>query len=163
LTYFVSFCLLGLGVIGGSSSFSGKSGQGSGDYIVASQAKKPVINIWQWGKPQVQMQCRIQELTPSICVDTNGFYIFGGTKGGRIFCWEVSSGDLVMSWQAHYKAVTTMVMSSCGTFLVSGAEDGMIRTWDVPTLLTSPRGSGSKKNIPPFRYVYMHINMYIVL
>ena len=138
-------------MIGGSSAFSGKSGGGSGDYIVASQSKKPLINIWQWGKPQVQMQCRIQEITTSITVDTNGFYIFGGTKGGRIFCWEISSGNLVLSWQGHYKAVTTMVMTTCGTFLLSGADDGMVRAWDVPSLLTTTRGVGSKKSIPPFR------------
>lgn len=148
-------------MIGGPSAFSGKSSGGSGDYIVASQSKKPLINIYQWGKPQVQMQCRIQELTTSICVDANGFHIFGGTKGGRIFCWEISSGNLVLSWQAHYKSVTTMVMTPCGSFLVSGADDGMVRAWDVPNLLTSSRAIGSKKNIPPFRSACGRLNLLV--
>ena len=141
-------------MIGGPSSFSGKSKQGSGDYIVATQSKKPLINIWQWGKPQVLMQCRIQEITTSICVDSNGFYIFGGTKGGRIFCWEVSSGNLVQTWQGHYKAITVMCMTDCGTYLLSGGDDGMARAWDIPTLLATCGKGGVKKRITPFRYVH---------
>jgi hypothetical protein len=42
-------------VINGSSSFSGNSPCGSGDYIAVAQSNKPLINIWQWGKPQVML------------------------------------------------------------------------------------------------------------
>lgn len=37
--------------VGGPSSFSGQGS--SGDYVVVAQSKKPQINVWQWGKPQV--------------------------------------------------------------------------------------------------------------
>ena len=39
--------------VGGPSSFAGQGY--SGDYVVVSQSKKPQINVWQWGKPQVLM------------------------------------------------------------------------------------------------------------
>ena len=36
--------------VGGGSSFCGHGS--SGDYLVASQSKKPQLTVWQWGKPQ---------------------------------------------------------------------------------------------------------------
>ena len=40
-------------IIGGDSSFSGRGF--SADSVAASQSKKPVIHIWQLGKPQVSI------------------------------------------------------------------------------------------------------------
>eukprot|EP01035_Chromulina_nebulosa_P019654 gene19654-25569_t len=43
-------------------SISSYSGAGScGDYIIASQSKKPVLHIWQWSKPQVVIYLAVQE------------------------------------------------------------------------------------------------------
>ena len=76
-------------LVGGSSAFSG---QGSaGDYIVAAQSKKPIINVYHWGKPQVHYQCHIQEITTALSSDPSGTYLIGGTKRGWIFIWEISN------------------------------------------------------------------------
>ena len=46
------FCAIAtIALVGGPSSFCGHGN--SSDYVVVSQAKKPQINVWQWGKPQV--------------------------------------------------------------------------------------------------------------
>jgi pre-rRNA-processing protein IPI3 len=143
--------------VGGISSFAGCGG--GGDYIVAAQAKKPQINVWQWGKPHALMQCHIQEITTAIATDTSGFYLCGGTKGGRLFLWELSSGALVQSWQAHFKALTTVTFAPCGNFLISTSEDGMVRVWDLVSLLnsssdtraTSHSESSQIKSFSPYR------------
>jgi WD40 repeat protein len=143
----------GITTSGGISSFSGRGG--CGDFIIAAQSKKPQINIWQWGKPHALMQCHIQEITTAIATDLNGFFLSGGTKGGRIFVWELSSGALVQSWQAHFKALTTMTFTPCGNFLISASEDGMVRAWDLVSLLNSEgRGGHSDfqiKSFSPYR------------
>jgi WD40 repeat protein len=149
--------LLGITTVGGISSFAGCGG--GGDYIVAAQAKKPQINVWQWGKPHALMQCHIQEITTAIATDTSGFYLCGGTKGGRLFLWELSSGALVQSWQAHFKALTTVTFAPCGNFLISTSEDGMVRVWDLVSLLnsssdtraTSHSESSQIKSFSPYR------------
>lgn len=149
--------MIGITTISGLSSYSGLGG--SGDYIVATQTKKPQINIWQWGKPNVHMQCHVQEITTTITSDINGFYICGGTKGGRIFLWEVSSGNLILSWQAHFKAVTVMSFTPCGNFLISGSEDGMVRVWDIIGMV-NPNHFGDQshsKNPTPFRSVCLSL------
>ena len=50
-----------------------------------------------------------------------------------------------------------MVLTPCGTYLLSGAEDGMVRVWDIPSMLTSSRSVGSNKSIPPFRYAKLRV------
>lgn len=100
------------------------------------------------------MQCHIQEITTAITSDMSGFYLCGGTKGGRIFVWELSSGALVQSWQAHFKSITTVTFTPCGNFLISTSEDGMIRVWDIVTVLNSEgRGQSDNqmKSFTPYR------------
>jgi pre-rRNA-processing protein IPI3 len=104
------------------------------------------------------MQCHIQEIITSISVDCNSFYLCGGTKGGRIFLWELASGNLIQSWQAHFKSVTVTAFSDCGNFLISGSEDGMVRSWDVISILNSLGSNDSRlrsdepqRSVTPFR------------
>ena len=42
--------------------FSGYSGEGGGDFIAVAQGYKPSINIYQWGKAQIHLQCHLQEI-----------------------------------------------------------------------------------------------------
>lgn len=141
-------------VIGGDSSFSGTSNSSSGDYLCIAQAKKPIIQIWAWGKPQVHMQCHIQEVATSIACDYSGSYIFAGTKKGWIFCWEVSSGRLLLSWQAHFKEVTRLKFTSTNDFCISCSGDGIARAWDMAVLDDSESHLlGEKKSISPYRCV----------
>jgi WD40 repeat protein len=102
------------------------------------------------------MQCHVQEITQSITADPSGYFIYGGTKGGRIFCWELSTGNLKCSWQAHFKAVNALKISDCGNFCVSGSEDGMVRVWDLISILSNVSTGDIKhvsktKNTIPFR------------
>ena len=144
-------------LVGGGSSYSGL-GSG-GDFIVASQSKKPVLNVYMWGKPQVHQQCHIQEITTALACDATGTYLLGGTKKGWVYCWEVATGQLVTSWQAHFKAVTKILFTPCGHFAVSCSEDGMARAWDVAAVLATDSsggggGGGDKKKtaaVPPYR------------
>jgi len=127
--------------VGGSSSYAGV-GSG-GDYLVASQSKKPVLNVYQWGKPQPHQQCHIQEITTALACEQSGTYILGGTKKGWIYCWEVGTGALLTSWQAHFKAVTKILFTTCGQFAVSCSEDGMVRAWDFAAVLSAQDGGAS--------------------
>ena len=104
------------------------------------------------------MQCHIQEITISVASDPSGCYLFGGTKSGRIYCWEIASGNLVLSFQGHFKAITIATLTACGSFLITSSLDGMIRMWDVIALVSaySPDGSNRQQksgatNITPYR------------
>eukprot|EP01038_Epipyxis_sp_PR26KG_P009121 gene9121-12302_t len=126
-----TLCTLGTS----NSSFSGY--RSSGDYFAVAQAKKPCINIYQWGnrKSSLHMQCHIQQIVTCLCSDSSGTFLFGGTKNGWIYIWDCSTGALINSWQSHFKAVTRVKASNNGQFLVSFSEDGMGRVWDLSKVL----------------------------
>ena len=150
-------CLVDTGafcMVGGNSSFGGNGV--CGDYLVAAQSKKPIINVYHWGKSQVHYQCHVQEITTSVAADPSGTYLLGGTKRGWMYCWELSSGKLLNSFQAHFKAITSLKCSSRGEFFISGGEDGMVRAWDIADMLNSSKGpaaleSSMSHSVKPFK------------
>ena len=144
-----SACLLG----GGLSSFAGAGS--CGDYLAVAQSKKPTINIYQWCKPQVLYQCHLQEIMGSVASDGYGRYFAGGSKKGWLYLWEQSTGTLLNSWQAHFKAVSRIQFTKCGGYCVSASEDGMIRVWELSQFVdgsSSAYGSTtSRKSVTPYR------------
>lgn len=45
--------------------------------------------------------------------------------------FQVASGRLLKTWNAHYRAVTCLVFSDDDSLLVSGSEDGSIKVWSL--------------------------------
>lgn len=137
------------------SSTSSYSGYGSaGDYIAVAQSKKPSINIYQWGKPQVHFQCHIQEIVTAIATDPMGAFLIAGTMKGWIYCWELSSGELINTFQAHFKAITRISVTKIGApYCISVSEDGTGRAWELHKILDSAETykNFGKHSLTPFR------------
>jgi pre-rRNA-processing protein IPI3 len=141
----------GVCVVGGTSGYSGV-GCSSGDYIVACQAAKPIINVWQWGKAQVHYTCHVQEISTSVVCDPCGTYLIAGTKKGWLYCWELSTGNLLYSWQGHFKSITKLMFSGCGNYCISSSEDGAIKVWELATIIGDfNSGSLKRQMIQPYR------------
>lgn len=70
--------------------------------------------------------------------------------------WEVSTGNLITAFQAHFKCISAIAISACGSYFVTGSTDGMVRLWDtVSVVATDPAAkNASNRNISPYRYVY---------
>jgi pre-rRNA-processing protein IPI3 len=49
------------------------------------------------------MQCHAPERIGPLAVSDDGSMCCGGGVSGRLYLWEVGSGALVRSWDAHYK------------------------------------------------------------
>jgi pre-rRNA-processing protein IPI3 len=137
------------------NSQSAFSGAGSaGDYIVSSQSKKTVMNIYQWNKPHAIMQCHTQEILSAIASDSQGLYLVGGSKRGWVYVWSILSGELIRSFQAHFKAVSRITFDPLTLFCITAAEDGMVRVWEMTAMVEFSDGSSSinkKKSLTPFR------------
>lgn len=137
------------------SSNSSYAGYGSsGDYLAVAQAKKPCINIWQWGKPQAHFQCHIQEIVTTLAADPQGAFLFAGTQKGWIYCWELATGELITAFQAHFKAITRIAVSKVGLpFCISVAEDGTGRAWELHKMLDIAEAYKhvGRQSISPFR------------
>lgn len=104
-------------------------------YLVACQADRPFMHVWAWGKDQPHFKCASPERMLCTVATSDGGYLFGGAASGRIFVWEISTGNNLGSWFAHYKAVSSLALTSCCSVLVSGGEDAVAHAWTVADVL----------------------------
>jgi len=105
------------------------------------------------------MQCHILEPLSGLGCDQSGCFLFGGSKSGRIFVWGINTGRLIRSWQAHYKSVTRLRVTSCDSFLISCSEDGIVKIWDICVIASDPfsdhsvHSTSTSTSIPSYRLI----------
>ena len=51
--------------------------------------------------------------------------------------FQISTGNNLGSWFAHYKAVSSLALTSCCSVLVSGGEDAVAHAWTVAECVQS--------------------------
>ncbi|KAF8637643.1 hypothetical protein AX17_002711 [Amanita inopinata Kibby_2008] len=106
-----------------------------GGFILSSQPDKPIVNVHNFQKDQISLKIVLPEKLSSIAVDYRGDYCAGATAKGRIYLWEVSSGIMYNSWDAHYRQVAVLRFTQDGAALLSGSEDSGVSVWSVSRLL----------------------------
>lgn len=52
---------------------------------------------------------------------------------GQIYVWQLSNGQLLMSWNAHIGAVRSITFTPDGQTVVSGGDDQLLKLWDIKT------------------------------
>ncbi|OVA02273.1 WD40 repeat [Macleaya cordata] len=105
-------------------------------FLVSSQIRETSsssgsVLYWSWNKPQAEIKSFPAEPISPLVSNSDGTYIIGGGSSGNIYLWEVASGRLLKKWNAHYRAVTCLVLSDDESLLISGAEDGCVRVWSL--------------------------------
>lgn len=106
------------------------------DFFASTQAGKPSIHLYNWARDAPVFRCAMGEnITCLASSRPESTYIAGGSASGKLYLWEIGTGELLRIWQAHYKPVTAMTWSSCGTLLATSGADGIIHVWDVLSLL----------------------------
>lgn len=57
-------------------------------------------------------------------------FVIGASEDGRICCWDMVSGELKKSFQAHSDAVTGLALQQAGKLLCTASVDGLIKVWE---------------------------------
>ncbi len=70
-----------------------------------------------------------------------GLYVLAGGRSGRVYAWEAASGSLLRAWDAHFKAVTCLALSSDGGVLFTGSEDTLVKAWALGEVLVGEAGA----------------------
>jgi WD40 repeat protein len=76
-------------------------------------------------------RCATPEPVTCLATSADGTLAAAGSASGKLYVWDVGTGDLLRVWQGHYKAVTAVSLSPCGLYLASGGQDCAVHVWDV--------------------------------
>ena len=71
----------------------------------------------------------------SVILNTDGTKLFVGGRGfsGNLRCYDVSSGNRIMTYEGHTNSVFSLSLSKDETKLVTGSADNTAKLWDVFT------------------------------
>ncbi|KAL4245549.1 Pre-rRNA-processing protein IPI3 [Abortiporus biennis] len=120
---------------------------GQGGFMLAAQADKSLLNVYNFQKDQLALKVVLPEKLSAIAVDSKGTYCAGGTSQGRVYLWEIASGIMFNAWDAHYRQVNVLTFTHDGAALISGSEDSSVNVWSLSRLLDN----GTQNELPmPF-------------
>eukprot|EP00466_Bigelowiella_natans_P021412 jgi/Bigna1/72748/fgenesh1_pg.21_\ len=117
--------------------------------------KKDDISIVNWRTGKVKMRMPMKHSFRSMASSTRHShacccarnYLAAADGNGRVYLWDFTTGWMMGSFEAHYKAVTAMSFSQCGTFLFTGGEDAIVNSWSVGEIIRL----GPSEALTPFR------------
>ncbi|KAF9430824.1 Pre-rRNA-processing protein ipi3 [Podila epigama] len=106
-----------------------------GSLFLSAQADKGMMHVYNYQKDQVFLKFPLPDKLVCLATSTRGTYCAGGTESGRIHIWEIATGILHRTFDAHYKKITVLRFSSDDTVLFSGSEDAVVHVWMLNSLL----------------------------
>ncbi|KAJ1306922.1 hypothetical protein OPQ81_007905 [Rhizoctonia solani] len=112
-----------------------ESQNGQGGYILSSQADKPILNVYHFQKDQLAQRIVLPERVTCVASDSQGNYCAAGTANGRIYLWEVASGVMLNSWEAHFRRVHVLKFTMDDAAIVSASDDSGVSVWSVASLI----------------------------
>lgn len=108
-------------------------------HVFAAQADKAVVYVYSLVKNNLEAIVPFSEKITSIAIDGNTKVLILGTATGRILLWEICSGRLVSTPEAHLGDVTVLAVDPTSNFLLSGSEDASLHVWSLNALLDFSR------------------------
>ncbi|KAJ0398846.1 hypothetical protein ATCC90586_001373 [Pythium insidiosum] len=113
------------------------------EHLVAAQDGKLALNIWTWSKDMPVLKCHTAEKMGPTAVTRCGNFFFGGAHSGKMYVWDVKTGELVMVWDAHYKAVSAIALTHDDSHVITAGEDAVVHVWRLADVLDEPDLSSS--------------------
>ncbi|CAH7686694.1 WD40-repeat-containing domain protein [Phakopsora pachyrhizi] len=102
-------------------SLSGKDGR-NGLLVWSSLNSKPTPSqkLIPPGRPTV------------VALSSSGAYLATGSADGAVSMWELSTGILLASFDAHYKAITCIAFSGDDASIITASDDAICCVWSIP-------------------------------
>ncbi|KAJ3155961.1 Pre-rRNA-processing protein ipi3 [Geranomyces variabilis] len=101
------------------------------DAFLAAQNDRALVNVWSWAKSQILAKFPLPEKLSALCASHSGQYCVGGGESGRLYVWEMATGKLLRTFDAHYKAVRVVRFTDDDAAFVTGGEDSVANVWRV--------------------------------
>jgi pre-rRNA-processing protein IPI3 len=124
----------------------------SESHIFAAQVDKAVVHVYSREKNNQEATVPFPERITALLLVCQNAVLVLGTTDGRLFAWEVASGRLVATKQAHLQAVTAIAVDERSNFLLSASADSSVHVWSISELLSF----SSAKDTSPIRTFSNH-------
>ncbi|KAK9129628.1 hypothetical protein Sjap_010115 [Stephania japonica] len=115
---------------------------GGGNAIVISSSEDLTCKVWSLSKGVLLRDVVFRTIIDSIALDPSERVFYAGGRDGKIYIVSLTTKStstsnygmhILGALSDHSKAVTCLALSTDGSLLVSGLEDGTIRIWDTKT------------------------------
>ncbi|XP_061374523.1 uncharacterized protein LOC133316763 [Gastrolobium bilobum] len=99
------------------------------------------IHIYNWYTSTVFNNFPVPEPVAPLIATSDGDFLFAGGVSGTIHSLSLHSGDLIKSFSAHSKPISTLQLSDDGSLVISGSDDGTIVVMPTFRLVESSTSS----------------------
>lgn len=125
-------------------------------YILAAQTQKALLNAYVYGKESISQKIILPESLGSLELSPSGVWLAGGSSSGRLYVWDLQSGEMVFTKDAHYRDISHIRFSADETYLFTASSDGRVLSWSLQSIVQSdvsvdevePTSSWSDHSLP---------------
>ena len=103
--------------------------------IVAAHVAKNALDVWGLDKESALHRFFVGEPVSVVAASPDGTHFAAGALSGAVYVWEVSTGALVKTWNAHFKAVSAVSFAAGGSMVITAGEDTVVSAWSMASLL----------------------------
>ncbi|ODV96722.1 hypothetical protein PACTADRAFT_32219 [Pachysolen tannophilus NRRL Y-2460] len=121
--------------------------------LIVACSQRALLHVYSFGKESPDQKFPIpEELTCLTSTnDSSGkpWLLAGGSKSGKVYIWELSSGYLLQVKAIHYQAVSCINFTDNCDFLISGGLDSRIaiyKTFDLINIISNSISNGGSNN-----------------
>lgn len=111
--------------------------------VVAPVHNSAQLAVYTWTRETPDQTIVVPEKLSAVRVSPSGLWLVGGAFSGRLFVWELASGNLVAVRDAHYQEVTQLEFSADEVYLFSGAADARVLGWRLVDLVKESSASAT--------------------
>ena len=120
------------------------------------------VRLLEAGTLEESYQWKLGATTGSLAWSPDGQFLAAGSRDGQVRIWELSTGKLVQSIQAHKKGVNSVAFHPSGNLLVSGGNDAVARLWDIRSGERLAQMIGGTYAVPSLAFTRQGDNLAIV-
>ncbi|KAJ7372545.1 hypothetical protein OS493_019054 [Desmophyllum pertusum] len=110
------------------------------DYIMASQANKPIIHVWNMAKESILTKLICPGKVTAMTCSPDGVYCVAAC-GEKIYIWQVASGNLLALLSRHFQRVSCLKFTDDGSHFLSAGDDNLVMVWKMARVLSSSSSS----------------------
>lgn len=102
----------------------------SDNTLISAQGSKTILHYYAFGKEGPDKKSGVLEEITALA--TYSHLLIGGSIHGNLFLWDLNTGSLYLTWPAHLRKVTYLLLSD---YIISTSEDASIKIFRTSSVL----------------------------